>query len=63
VREIRFESAGVLGSGLVGALFLTTRVQRVGDEHYQRFRRSGEPVIFVFWHGHLLPLVHRGAGQ
>lgn len=56
--EIRFESAGVLGVGLLGALFLTTRLQRSGEEHYQRFRRSGQPVIFVFWHGHLLPLVH-----
>ena len=56
--EIRFESAGVIGSGLVGALFLTTRLQRTGQEHYERFRREGRPVIFVFWHGHLLPLVH-----
>jgi len=58
VSEIRFESAGVIGSGLVGALFLTTRLQRTGQEHYERFRREGRPVIFVFWHGHLLPLVH-----
>lgn len=56
--ELRFESAGVLGVGLVGALFLTTRLLRSGEEHYQRFRRLGQPVIFVFWHGHLLPLVH-----
>ena len=56
--ELRFESAGVLGSGLVGALFLTTRVERIGREHYDRFRESGQPVMFVFWHGQLLPLVH-----
>jgi lysophospholipid acyltransferase (LPLAT)-like uncharacterized protein len=31
---------------------------REGTEHYQEFRRKGEPVIFVFWHGQLLSLVH-----
>jgi len=58
VRELRFEAAGVLGTGLVGALFVTTRCERVGAEHFLAFRRSGRPVIFVFWHGQLLPLVH-----
>jgi lysophospholipid acyltransferase (LPLAT)-like uncharacterized protein len=58
VSDLRFESAGVLGSGIVGALFMTTRVHREGVEHYQQFRDAGKPVIFVFWHGQLLPLVH-----
>ncbi|MDH3272143.1 MAG: lysophospholipid acyltransferase family protein [Gemmatimonadota bacterium] len=56
--DLRFESAGVLGTGLVGALFATTRATRVGEEHYLRFRREGQPVLFVFWHGQLLPLIH-----
>lgn len=56
--ELRFESAGVLGAGLVGALFTTTRAERIGREHYERFRKVGQPVMFVFWHGQLLPLVH-----
>lgn len=55
---LRYETAGVLGSGLVAALFLTTKVERRGTEHFERFRREGRPVIFVFWHGQLLPLVH-----
>jgi hypothetical protein len=58
VRELRFEAAGVLGAGIVGALFATTRLRRIGEEHYRRFRDEGRPVIFVFWHGQLLPLVH-----
>jgi len=58
VSELRFQSAGVLGAGLVGALFTTTRAERIGQEHYERFRRVGQPVMFVFWHGQLLPLVH-----
>lgn len=56
--ELRFESAGVLGAGLVSALFTTTRARRIGREHYERYRTRGQPVVFVFWHGQLLPLVH-----
>ena len=57
-RSLKFEGAGILGTALVGGLFMTTRVHRIGAEHYGRFRREGKPVIFVFWHGQLLPLVH-----
>ena len=58
VQEWRFRAAGVLGAGLVGGLSLTTWVSRVGREHYLAFRREGRPVIFVLWHGQLVPLVH-----
>jgi lysophospholipid acyltransferase (LPLAT)-like uncharacterized protein len=61
--ELRYEAAGVLGAGIGGALFLTTRVSRAGTEHFEKFRIRGEPVIFVFWHGHLLPLVHYHRGE
>ena len=56
--DLKFEAAGVVGAGMVAALFATTRVTRTGDEHVLRYRRSGTPVVFVFWHGQLLPLVH-----
>jgi lysophospholipid acyltransferase (LPLAT)-like uncharacterized protein len=64
VSELKFEAVGVLGLGLLGALCTTIRMERVGDEHYLRFRREGKPVVFVFWHGQMLPLVyaHRGEG-
>lgn len=61
--ELRYESVGALGRGLVSALFLTTRVERRGTEHFERFRREGTPVVFVFWHGQLLPLVHIHRGE
>lgn len=56
--DLKFEAAGVIGAGMVGALFTTTRLRREGQEHYLAHRREGRPVVFVFWHGQLLPLVH-----
>jgi len=50
--------AGTLGAALVSGLLATTRVERIGEENLIPFRRRGTPVIFVFWHGSLLPLVH-----
>ncbi len=61
--ELKFETAGVLGMGTIGALFATTRVVREGVEHPARFRDRGRPVVFVFWHGQLLPLVHYHRGE
>lgn len=56
--DLKFETGGVLGAGVLGALFATTRGEREHPEHYLRFREEGRPVIFVFWHGQLLPLIH-----
>jgi lysophospholipid acyltransferase (LPLAT)-like uncharacterized protein len=57
-RELRFRAVGLLGWGVLGAYFPLVRCTRVGAEHFEQFRRRGEPVVFVFWHGQLLPLVH-----
>jgi len=58
VSDLKFEAAGVVGAGMVAALFSTTRLTRVGYEHVRRYRGNGTPVVFVFWHGQMLPLVH-----
>lgn len=55
--ELRFESAGVLGTGLLGALFMTTRLERKGWEHVTRLRDAGQPIMFVCWHGDLVPFI------
>ena len=62
--DLKFEAAGVVGVGMMAALFATTRSVRLGQENYLRFRREGTPVVFVFWHGQILPLVyyHRDEG-
>lgn len=61
--ELRFQAAGVLGAGVLGALAATTRTRRLDAEHYLALRREGRPVLFVFWHAHLLPLVHAHRGE
>ncbi len=48
---------------MLGSLFLTVRYRLEGVEHFERFRDEGRPVIFVFWHGQLLPLVHLHRNQ
>ena len=58
MKSLRFKSVGAFGTGLLKGHFLTTQIERVGSEHYGRFREIGQPVMFVFWHGQLLPLVH-----
>ncbi len=58
LETIRFTAAGYLGRGLLGTYFPLIRCTREGTEHFEQFRREGNPVVFVFWHGQLLPLVH-----
>lgn len=57
-KELQFRSAGLFGKALLGSYFPLVRCTREGTENYLQFRTRGEPVIFVFWHGQLLPLVH-----
>lgn len=56
--EWKFRSAGILGQGLLGSLFTTTRLRREGYEPIRALRESGKRVIFALWHGHLLPLAY-----
>lgn len=63
MRDLKFTAAGALGQGLLSGLFTTTRCTRVGTEHFEAFRRRGQPVIFVFWHGLMLPLIHHHRGE
>jgi len=57
-KELRFWSVGLLGRALLGTYFSPLRCIREGSENYIRFREEGRPIVFVFWHGQLLPLVH-----
>lgn len=43
---------------------MTVRIERSGQDNLAEFRKAKMPIIFVFWHGRLLPLVyaHRHQG-
>lgn len=60
---LRTEALATLGASLASTLFATIRVRRLDAEHYLRLRAEGSPVIFVFWHAHLLPLAHGHRGE
>jgi hypothetical protein len=56
--DARFVASGYLGRVLLGSYFPLVRMRLEGRENLQRLRDAGQPVIFAFWHGQLLPLVH-----
>jgi lysophospholipid acyltransferase (LPLAT)-like uncharacterized protein len=64
MRELRYRAAGRLGQVVLDTLLGTVRFEVAGAEHYRRYTERGQPVIFVLWHGRLLPLayLHRGEG-
>lgn len=52
-------AAGALLEGMLG----TTRYETRGAENYRRLLDAGEPVIYVLWHGRLLPLAYQRRGE
>lgn len=60
---LKVRLAGPAGKALVSALFSTVRIRRRGAEAVDALRRGGGNVVFVFWHGQLLPLVHAHRNQ
>ncbi len=53
-----------IGPHLIRAMGLTLRLRREGMENVARARERAGNVIYVFWHGRLLPLsyIHRNEG-
>jgi hypothetical protein len=53
-----------LGTALVRLLGLTWRVRVSHDHDMRRFRAAKQPIVFMLWHGTLLPLLyhHRNEG-
>lgn len=41
----------------------TTRYQTVSPETFREFKHGGQPVIYVLWHGRLLPLTYGRRGE
>lgn len=57
-KTFKFRMSGFLGRGILGAYFPFVRCEKEDTDHFLQFRREGKPLIFVFWHGQLLSLVH-----
>lgn len=53
--ELRTRAVAALGGGLLTAMLRTCRAEHRGTEHFEQFHRQGRPVVFVLWHGRLLP--------
>ncbi|MGH7474730.1 MAG: lysophospholipid acyltransferase family protein [Longimicrobiales bacterium] len=64
--KARYRLAGWLGQHMLDALLATARFEVSGADAYRRYWTRGSPVIFVLWHGRLLPLTylhrHQGIG-
>ena len=61
--ELRYRVASGLGRAVLDALLATARFEVSGAEHHRQFTAHGQPVIFVLWHGRLLPLAHLHRGE
>lgn len=55
---LRYRLAARSADLLLRLIMATIRFRVEGAEHHVGRRREGEPVIFVLWHGRLLPLAH-----
>lgn len=61
---LRYRIASGAAKLALESLLATVRFEVVGEEHHRQFTVHGRPVIYVLWHGRLLPLtyLHRGQG-
>jgi lysophospholipid acyltransferase (LPLAT)-like uncharacterized protein len=60
---LRYSVLSGAGRLLIEALLRTCRYAERGGEHHRRYRDAGKPVIFVLWHGRLLPSAYLYRGQ
>lgn len=51
------------GGRMITALLGTVTFHVEDEENFLRFHREGRPVVFVLWHGHLLPLSYHHRHQ
>lgn len=56
-RERKLRWLVPLGTLMLRMLARTWRVREVNVGPFKELRANGKPVIFILWHGHLLPLV------
>jgi len=54
---------GAAGSAVIGGLLSTVRWDSEENAQLRALREAGEPVIYVLWHGRLLPLTYYNRGR
>jgi len=62
-RGLRYRIASGVGKVALDSLLATARYEVFGAEHPRQFTAHGQPVIYVLWHGRLLPLAHLHRGE
>lgn len=62
-RQLQVALASRVAGWTLDALLGSARFEAEGEEHFLRYRHAAQPVIFVLWHGRLLPLSYRHRGQ
>ncbi len=62
-REIQYALGGALGYASLTGLLSTVRYRVTGHEHRAPFMAAGKPIVYVLWHGRLLPLAHYHRGE
>jgi hypothetical protein len=61
--RLRDRVAAAVGGAVLDALLATVRYEVVTEEYDRAVRDRGEAVLYVLWHGRLLPLAHRHRDQ
>jgi len=59
----RYALAGTAGRAAVDALLATVRYELDEPPAYRALLESGQPILYVLWHGRLLPLTHANRGR
>lgn len=55
---LKTRAIAAVGGGVFRTLLDTCRVSQRGIENFQQFHERGRPVVFVLWHGRLLPCTY-----
>ncbi|HEX7241588.1 MAG TPA: lysophospholipid acyltransferase family protein [Longimicrobiaceae bacterium] len=61
--DLRTRVIARAGGGLLSGMLDTCRVSQQGTRNFQQFREAGKPVVFVLWHGRLLPCTYWNGWQ
>lgn len=59
----RYAVGSALGYATLTSLLATIRYRLTGHENRAQFMATGTPIVYVLWHGRLLPLAHYHRGE